>query len=74
MLTTKQAAEKLGVSPRTLEAWRRLPTAQQPLPYRTDGYRCWYAEDDVTFLIESETSRIRRAGSYGVDSVHGPAS
>jgi predicted DNA-binding transcriptional regulator AlpA len=30
LLTTRQAAAILGISPRTLEGWRNDPTRQQP--------------------------------------------
>ena len=51
MLTTEEAAEILGVSPRALELWRQKKS--QPLPYVRVGNLVRYRHKDLMAYIEA---------------------
>lgn len=55
LLSTKQAAELLGVSPRTLERWRCYRSDGPP--YRALGTRCLYHPADLEAWLESRRRR-----------------
>jgi DNA-binding transcriptional MerR regulator len=59
-LTTQQAAERLNLSVRTLEAWRRRPASHQPIVPRYDGYRYMYDEKQIDDLIEQSIGQRYR--------------
>ena len=54
-LTTRQAAEFLGVRPATLEVWRT--TRRYPLPYIKLGGLVQYRLADLEAFIKSRTVR-----------------
>lgn len=57
LISTKEAAELLNRSHRTLESWRRRPTKMQPFPYFFDGFRIWY--DRATIEAFKEKSLVQ---------------
>lgn len=59
MLTEKQAAERAGVSRRSLQRWR---LAGKPVPANTvHGGRVMYRADDVEAWVESRFPEARYA-------------
>ncbi|MNG18843.1 Helix-turn-helix domain protein [compost metagenome] len=65
LLTTDQVATALGLSSRTLAAWRSSRT--NSLPYLKTGSRVRYRPQDVATWLES------RVCSASIDSVRGHA-
>ncbi|SKV12250.1 Helix-turn-helix domain [Mycobacteroides abscessus subsp. abscessus] len=65
-LTTRELAERCGVSPRTVEGWRNNGLGPT---YTRVGHRVMYRETDVTAWEDSEVARAqaekdRRAKLY----------
>lgn len=54
LLTTAAAAEYLGLSPRTLEAWRLRGS---PFPYVKLGSRCLYRRADLEAHLDANLRR-----------------
>ena len=54
LLSTTQAAEFLGLSTRTLEAWRQRGS---PFPYVKLGSRCLYRRADLEVHLEANLRR-----------------
>lgn len=50
-MATKDAAEHIGLSYRTLEKWRN--TGEQELPHRKIGCRVYYAKSDLDAWLKS---------------------
>lgn len=50
-LTVKEAAEYLGITPRTLDVWRC--TRRYPIPYTKVGNRIRYSKEDLDAWLAS---------------------
>jgi len=53
LLTSKGAAEYLGINPRTLEVWRC--TKRYSIPYIKVGRLVKYRRNDLDFFLEQQT-------------------
>ena len=60
LLTQKQAANLLGLSPRTLEGWRYRGTPEPGLPFVKFGLAVRYRKSDV---IAFRNARLRSSTS-----------
>lgn len=60
LLDERAAADRLGLSPRTLQAWRI--TGGGPI-YRKVGRRVRYAESDLSAFIEAGARRHTSGGA-----------
>jgi predicted site-specific integrase-resolvase len=63
-LTTRQAAERLGIPEATLRWWRSVGKGP---PSFTLGHRVFYRLTDVEAWVEAEYRRTLRPGSTGGD-------
>ncbi len=56
LLSNDQAAEYIGVTPRTLEVWRC--TKRHPIPYIKVGRLVKYRQSDLDAFLESRTVEV----------------
>jgi predicted DNA-binding transcriptional regulator AlpA len=61
LLTTKQVAAVLGLSPETVASWRRR---KQFLNYVRMGSRIFYQEDDVNALARQRITYVQVVKDY----------